>query len=250
METARFLKCLAEDESRLREVAAAADLGVSVPTCPEWTMAALVEHVGWVYLHKVECMRRGMPAQWPPAVEPQPPLALLDQAYAALLGEFAQREPEASTHTWYEPDQTVGFWVRRMAQETVIHRVDAELAAGEPVTPVPDDLAIDGIDEVLERFLGHGSVKWRDEFGPELTEADGSSVLVTAGERGWLVRMEPSGVVVEPASADAPASGRLSGDPLSVLLWLWRRADAGAVTFEGDRAALGRLRGLLGTATQ
>jgi len=28
-----------------------------------------------------------------------------------------------------------------MAQETVIHRIDAELAAGLPVTPVPADLA-------------------------------------------------------------------------------------------------------------
>ena len=44
-----------------------------------------------------------------------------------------------------------------MAQETVIHRVDAELAAGEPIAPIPDDLAVDGIDEVLERFLAYGS---------------------------------------------------------------------------------------------
>jgi hypothetical protein len=33
----------------------------------------------------------------------------------------ASRDPAGS---WYTPDQTVGFWIRRMAQETVIHRID------------------------------------------------------------------------------------------------------------------------------
>ena len=48
----------------------------------------------------------------------------------------------------------MGFWFRRMAHETVIHRVDAELAAGLPTAHVPDDLAIDGIDEVSRFFEG------------------------------------------------------------------------------------------------
>jgi uncharacterized protein (TIGR03083 family) len=264
-ETQRYLQCLAADEQRLREVAAR-DLAAAVPSCPEWTVHDLVEHVALVYLHKVECMRSGAPAEWPPQIEPGPPIALLDRAYAALLDEFAQRGPDAASYTWYSPEQTVGFWMRRMAQETVIHRVDAELALGEPLAAVPDDLAVDGIDEVLERFLGFGSVQWREDFGPELTEADGSAVLVTAGGREWLVRMEPSGVRVEPSagvqqsggsgppggagSAGSGAVGRLSGDPQSVLLWLWRRTDASAVTYEGDPQALGRLRELLGTATQ
>jgi hypothetical protein len=40
-----------------------------------------------------------------------------------------------------------------MAQETVIHRVDAELAAGAPVAVIPGDLAADGIDELLAAFV-------------------------------------------------------------------------------------------------
>jgi hypothetical protein len=45
-----------------------------------------------------------------------------------------------------------------MAQETVIHRADAELAAGAPVAVIPGDLAADGIDELLGRLraVRHG----------------------------------------------------------------------------------------------
>ena len=64
--------------------------------------------------------------------------------HGELRAEFRAREPGAPAPTWFGPDQTVGFWIRRMAQETVIHRIDAELAAGLPVTPVPGDLAADG----------------------------------------------------------------------------------------------------------
>ncbi|MEV4286740.1 maleylpyruvate isomerase N-terminal domain-containing protein [Nonomuraea bangladeshensis] len=79
----------------------------------------------------------------------------LDRSYAGLRAEFAAREPGEATLTWYDPDQTVGFWIRRMALETVVHRIDAELAAGTPVTPVPDDLAADGVDEILTVMLAY-----------------------------------------------------------------------------------------------
>jgi hypothetical protein len=68
------------------------------------------------------------------------PLAALGRAYGALRAEFRTRGPALPALTWYDPDQTVAFWIRRMAQETVIHRIDAELAARLPVTPVPGNL--------------------------------------------------------------------------------------------------------------
>lgn len=101
------------------------------------------------------------PAEWPPAgLAAEAPLALLGRAYGELRAEFSVREPDSPTPTWFAADQTVAFWIRRMAQETVVHRIDAELAAGLPVTAVPEDLAIDGIDEVLNRMLAFGSVAW------------------------------------------------------------------------------------------
>src|SRR5262245_3152590 len=140
---------LDQEYERLRAALAEADPAAPVPSCPEWTARDLEEHVTAVYLHKVECMRRGeFPKPWPPVEG----VGTRADAYAALAGEFAVRRPEDGTPTWYEPDQTVAFWIRRMANETAIHRVDADLAAGRAGEPIADDLSVDGIDEVLGAF--------------------------------------------------------------------------------------------------
>ena len=249
MTHARFLECLAADEARLREVAAP-DLTAQVPSCPEWTVADLVEHVAVVYLHKVECMRRGvLPRPWPPDVSGEAPIALLDRAYAALSAEFAERAPDSASFTWYPADQTVAFWVRRMAQETVIHRVDGELGAATLIAAIPDDIALDGVDEVLVRFLAYGTTEWAEEFGEQLAACDGRAVRIDSGGGSWLVRLTPEGTVVT-QDDDGEAAAMVSGDPEAVLLWLWRRVGDERVRFAGDEHLIAQLRQLLGVATQ
>jgi uncharacterized protein (TIGR03083 family) len=242
----RFLECLATDYARLREVAGHA-LDERVPTCPGWTGADLVAHVAEVYLHKTETMRRGAwPTPWPPDLRADP-LGALDDHYRGLVAEFAARSPTDGALTWYGPDQTVGFWLRRMAQETVIHRLDAELAAGVAHAPIPTDLAEDGIDEVLTRFLAYASVEYPDEFGEHLPECDGRTVQVDTGGAGWQVRLGPTAVTVERGQSD-PEAG-VCGEPDAVLRWVWRRAGDGAVRLDGNRWVIGKLRTLLGVAT-
>ena len=189
MERDAFLAYLDADFRRLRDVAA--DPAATVPTCPEWTVDDLRRHVATTYLHKVETMRRGgSPDPWPPDLDGEATTALLDRSYAELLDAFAARADTDRAPTWYDPDQTVGFWVRRMAHETVIHRVDAELAAGEPIAGIPADLAADGIDEVLETFLAYASRKWPEDFGDLLRDDD--AVLVATGGAA-LARAGPPG---------------------------------------------------------
>lgn len=258
MERSRLLECLAADYGRLREVAAA-DLTATVPSCPGWTVADLVRHVAEVYLHKTECMRLNtFPDPWPPAgLASEEPIALLDRAYAALTAEFAARDDDTPSRTWHEPDQTVGFWIRRMAQETVIHRLDAELALGVPVAAIPDDLAVDGIDELLKLFVGYGSHAWLEEFAPVLAGAADRTVIVGVdGGPGWLVRPSTTGVVVEDAdpaaAASTPVEATVSGSAAGVLRWLWARESPGVseAQAEGDAAALDELRKLLVASTQ
>jgi predicted lipid carrier protein YhbT len=134
-----------------------------------------------------------------------------------------------------------------MAQETVIHRVDAELAAGLPVSPIPDDLALDGVDEVLERFLAYGSRMWQEDFGKLLDDLDGRAVRVVAGDRSWVAAMANDGVTV---SAHGDSAASVSGAPQPLLLWLWRRAGDADVAVDGDAALVAKLRELLGAATQ
>ena len=63
--------------------------------------------------------------------------------HAKLLSELAAHRPSDHTWTWWEPDQTVGFWYRRMALETVVHRVDIEAQFG-PLSAIDPALAVDG----------------------------------------------------------------------------------------------------------
>jgi uncharacterized protein (TIGR03083 family) len=206
--------------------------------------------VAEVYLHKAEAMRQQrLPTPWPPDLTGEEPIALLDRAYADLVGEFARRDPDGPAWTWYGPDQTVGFWVRRMAQETVIHRVDAELALGEASAPIPDDLAVDGIDEVLRVFLEYATQTWRDDFGDQLADWGDRAVVVSTDGGRWRVTVQPSGAVVTTDGAgDGQASVRGAAVPL--LLWLWGRGGDGELAVDGDRTLVDHLRRLLVTATQ
>jgi len=256
MDDSRFLECLSSDYASLRDAAAATEPTVPVPGCPGWTMGDLVSHVAMVYLHKVTSMRTGqVPRSWPPPyLAEEPLLPLLERAYGELMATFSERDPADPTPTWYDPDQTVAFWIRRMAQETVIHRIDAEQAAGLPVTAVPDDLAVDGVDEVLKRFLAYESVGWPDEFaqlkGGHLASEDGrDTITVTAGQAAWTLRPSPRGVAVEDGAGDHPRVA-IEAAPDPMLRWSWGRTGDDAVRVTGDREWADYLRRMLAEVTQ
>jgi uncharacterized protein (TIGR03083 family) len=266
MENVRFLECLDSDYRRIRGVVPG-HLSASVPTCPGWDVAALVRHVGEVYLHKVECMRAGGPLEtpWPPAgLLDEEPVALLDRAYSALTAEFIGRDPGDLGGGFYDPDPTVGFWIRRMAQESVIHRVDAELGAGVAVSPVPDDLAVDGVDELLRVFIGWAFGKWPGDFAEALKDSPGYAILIQAGAPAdspggsWLVQMAPDRLTVAGGPGEhLPDSVRpdvtVGGAPADVLRWGWNRETPGAASplrIAGNAEALIEFRQCLVAGTQ
>jgi uncharacterized protein (TIGR03083 family) len=243
----RFLETLETDYRRLRAVVGGA-LGEPVPTCPGWTGADLANHVAEVYLDKTETMRRGEePKSWQPDLGTDP-LAALDRAYGELTAEFAARKPDDWAASWYEPGQTVGWWIRRMAQETVIHRVDAELAAGVEPLPIPADVAADGIDELLVCFFAYGFAAYPEYMAEHLAGCDGDIVRIDIPEASWLLQLGPDTVTVEQGSADADAVIRGSED--AVVRWLWRRLGNDAVELDGNRGVVGKLRHLLKESTQ
>ena len=254
MEYSRFLDCLGADFARLRAVVPT-DLSAVVPSCPGWTVADLARHVGEVYLHKTLAMREGAePGPWPPAgLAEEEPLALLDRAYAGLRGELAARKPEDPAGTWYTPDQTVGFWIRRMAQETVIHRIDAELGTGQSVAPVPADLAIDGIDELLKVFVAYSVAEWGDYFTEILANSPGRTYIFQTDCAAWRARTGPGLFAVEDGAGEDAADVTVSGPPAAMLRWVWNReadSEPGDVTVEGAPEAVGELQRCIVVATQ
>jgi uncharacterized protein (TIGR03083 family) len=250
----RYLELLAADGERLAAVAQD-HLDQPVPTCPGWDAAEVVRHTGSVFHHKIACVRLGRDpeeGEWqqsPP--EGRDLIGWYREALVALVDLLGSRDPASPAYTWYPPEQDVAFWQRRMAQEAAVHRVDAEAASGQ-VTAVEDDLAVDGIDEVLDLFLrfDFDSNDVAAEPDLDITRHAGRSVLVRTGRHAWHVGVasgEPEQIVLlrEPA----PAQATVSAEPSELLLWLWGRRPDAAVTVSGDQAAAAALRDLLSVVT-
>jgi uncharacterized protein (TIGR03083 family) len=246
----RYLELLQADAARLASVAARG-LDAVVPTCPGWTVRDALVHTGHVYLHKVVHMRTQARAEFPPEPAPErDEVQWFSAALETLVGELVARGPDAPSYTWWPADQTVGFWYRRMSQETAVHRYDVE-SAFDATTPVAEDLAVDGVDEMLERFLSGDWAKNVDaeEWGDVSPEAGaGKSILVRTGTTAWRVALYPDRIDFERGASDGDAS--VTGEPSNVLLWLWGRVPDSAVTLAGDTGALAALRGRLHIAGQ
>jgi hypothetical protein len=138
----------------------------------------------------------------------------------------------------------LAFGALRQAQETAIHRADAESASGATPDYQPA-FAADGIDELI---MGFGRRrKYAPAAGPDPTTADGARLRVLAADTGdaWLVeahegRLQPRRVTV-PDTGDAEEAGcTLTGPASGVYLYLWNRAGAAraGVTVTGDPGVL------------
>ncbi|MEP6696765.1 MAG: maleylpyruvate isomerase family mycothiol-dependent enzyme [Pseudonocardiales bacterium] len=246
METSRYLDLLRADGGLLAATARL-DLDAEVPPCPGWRVRDAVEHTAEVYEHKLACIDlRANPDPWPPArPADRDPVQWFMDAHGRLLDVLTTHDPATPAYTWFPPDQTVGFWVRRMAQETAVHRVDVQ-SAFDAVTTVDAELATDGVDEVLTLMLAGD---WSDD--PIEWMGGGERVAVSTGGRSWLVTFDAREItVVESGKSGGSADATVSGAPSDVLLWLWGRAGDDAVEFSGDAAAIRLLRGWLATATE
>jgi uncharacterized protein (TIGR03083 family) len=242
MDYETFVEHVGDDGRRL-VATATGSLSLDVPSCPGWTVRDVVAHVAQVYEHKIACTALGRaPDPWPPEwPADRDPIEWLGDAHERLLEMFRTSEPSTPSATWWPPDQTVGFWARRMAQETAVHRVDAEQAVGS-ATPVDADLATDGVDEVLLLMLAGD---WSED--PD-DAATGQRVAISTGGRTWLVAIERESMAVTDGGDAADAT--LGGEPSDVLLWLWGRIPDHGVERSGDEGALRVLRSRLVLATQ
>lgn len=242
VDKARYLETLDAD-SKLLAASAARDLTAPVPFCHDWAVADVVKHVAEVYEHKIAAIERQgeRPDPWPPKwPEGRDALDWFGDARERLLGALAHADPGATAWTWWPPNQTAGFWVRRMTQETAVHRVDVEAATGT-ASAIDNELALDGIDEVLMVMLAGD---WSVDPQPHLT----GTVDVTADDRLWQVTMTSTEVEVGPRGR--PPDATVSADPSTLLLWLWGRAADSEVEITGDALAARRFRARLAAATQ
>jgi uncharacterized protein (TIGR03083 family) len=239
-----YIDHVRSDASRMA-ASAEGQLGADVPSCPGWTVRDAMEHTAEVYRHKIACMReKAFPQPWPPERDAEPTLDYFRRATDDLLTELTSRDSLEFAETWWWDERTVGFWGRRMAHESAIHRVDVELAI-EDVSEIDGALAVDGVDEVLRRMLAGD---WSDE---PVTGHPGTVVRVETANAAWRIVMEPSAAVASVDRwPDMPVDATVTGEPAYLYLWLWCRGPSDRLAIAGDKAAVDHLDARMRLATQ
>lgn len=228
-------------------IADAARRGVDrdVPSCPGWTLADLIRHVGAVHrwAHEVISGRlTGRPrdmfalldAAGAAAVAPDDLAAWFVEGHADLVAALLHTSDDEQFWTFGDGPSPVGFWARRQAHETAMHAVDAQLAVAAPdeVAPLPTWFAVDGIDEFLDVFVRRPGAMARSD--PARTLA----VAPIDDPARWLITIGPESVTAQRTDGDAPADATLTGTAHDLYCALWNRSPIDRVDVDGDASVL------------
>jgi len=117
---------------RFSSVMATLAPGHDVTTCPGWTVLDLAEHLGVIHRWAEELVRLRSPVR----IARDAPTSLRDDVNPERITEGGDRliatllaaNPDDEMWAW-GLDQHVRFWSRRQLHETLVHRMDLELAA-------------------------------------------------------------------------------------------------------------------------
>lgn len=261
----QYVAHLQRESARLQEVLAEAADDARVPTCPDWTTLDLLWHMaeGHLFWTAAVELNGASPAdvgdQAARPTSDRTELArLAQQAADSFAQALATRGPDAACWTWAD-EHTTGWVARRQAHEALIHRVDAELTAGDR-SPRQPAFAADGVDEALRVMFG-GVPSWaRFTVNPEHRVR----LRATDAQMSWLVRVgrltgvgpqsgkhfdEPA-LDVADGDDGSPASAEVSGAAADLDCWLWNRPGLGEVQQEGSPATLAAFAQVLASGVQ
>lgn len=241
MEVSELLDALAAEGAVFADAIDRAEPAAAVPSCPGWTLRDLVHHIGGVHrwVTRIVGERRSEPVGddlevvsggWPEDRD----LASWFRAGHALLVDALRAAPgDLACWTFLRAPSPLAMWARRQAHETVIHRVDAELASGR-VTPLVPALAADGIDELLTCFVPRRSTSLRTTV-PRM-------IGVQAADTGdaWTVTTGTDAPRTERGDGDGDVVVR--GDAGDLYLLVWNRRSLEGLDVKGDPSLLDQWR--------
>ena len=235
------------ESERFAEVLADTHSDVRVPSCPDWTAGDLLWHLTETQLfwagilgrdarteEDVEAVERAKPdrpSELPAALE------LRRGATESLLAELGRLDDAEPRWSWFDPDQTVGFTRRMQTYEATMHRVDAELAAGLPVSPIAPDVAAGAVGHGIEAMWG-----WMADWATYEPKAIAEFVATDTGQT-WQVELghwfgtgPESGKEFDAPRAVPATSGTptitASAPVVDLALWAWGRG--GSADISGD----------------
>lgn len=234
MDFAAWVEVIRAEGRRMADTAAGLALDDPVPSCPGWKVRRLVSHMGRVHRMAAllvsearqefpSALAEVLPEGWPPDGEL---IGWLRDGCGRLAAALEAAPADLECVTFREGQPARDFWARRQAHETSIHRVDAELAAGVPVTGFDAEYAADGIDELLTMFILRPG---RNPNAPRLMTL---AVEASDAGRGWTA------VIGQGKAASRRGAGKadctVTGPASDLYTFLWNRTPAGGLGVEGD----------------
>lgn len=247
LDFADLLRLMDERSAAFRAaVAAAPSLDVRVPTCPEWTLFDLVQHLGEGRRRWAAIVAAG-PADAPAAVSaPVPPregealLAWFAASTQELLDALREAGPDRGCWTWWGPSQspqTTGAVARHQLQQVAVHAYDAQVAVGAP-QPLPDEVALDGVDEFLTTCVATTAAWPHQPAVVDYHATEGRSWRLWFSADGARTARLPAPVAVEgPEVAYVSARGTAH----ELVMFCYGRISTDALQVDGDRRVFDQL---------
>jgi uncharacterized protein (TIGR03083 family) len=224
----QFLTAIRSAATRLHDHAERAGLDVAVPSCPDWNVAALVTHQGMVHRWAAANVRgesehRAEDSEAAAAAAPDL-LTWFDEGAQELIEALIEAPDDLETMVFLPnaPPPRL-FWARRQAHETTIHSVDAQAAELRRLprpaeTMINEELAADGIDELLRGFLPRRKSKLRSQSSYVI------EIHATGADRRWQVAVSDQPPLCVRGATWSP-DAVITGSALELYLGLWNRTD-------------------------
>lgn len=237
-------------------VSSAPSLDEQVPTCPEWTLFDLAQHLGEGRRRWAATVAAGPAAAGPvgsgPEGAPAAPrerealLAWLAASTQQLLDALREAGPDRGCWTWWgtsQSPQTCGAVARHQLQEITVHTYDAQLTVGAP-QPLPDAVALDGVEEFLSTCCATTSAWPHEPAAVDYHATEGRSWRLWLSADGARTARLPqpgsmpaTGAGEDPDAADACARGTAS----ELVLTLYGRVAVDSLKLDGDRRLFDQL---------
>ena len=226
------LAALRSEGRLLADAVASGDGGAAVPGIDAWTLDDVARHTGSVHEWICEVVRSGRPDWGYDDLMPRAP-----QEHTALSSWYLSRLDDlvavlsatpASSEVWtlFDTPSGIDFWKRRQCFETLVHRYDAEGAAGRR-TPIDPVVATDGVEEALQM------VRHRTRFANDREVR--FAVRTTDTDRAWTLRIGGSLPRAERTlTPGAEGDVELSGRAADLVVHLWNRPPEQPVQLAGD----------------
>ncbi|MDA8045139.1 MAG: maleylpyruvate isomerase family mycothiol-dependent enzyme [Actinomycetota bacterium] len=219
LDTGSHLSALTADSEAFARLAEE-HLDRPVESCPGWTVADLVGHLGGVYSWVELVVQAG--GSRPEGHRDAPPeeradlMTWFQDWRDRAVDALTTRAPQDPAWMFVAPHSTnIGWWRRRQAMETAIHLHDVQTAAGQP-TAVAPELAADGVDEALTVFLP-GYLQRQPVAGLQGT----LHLHCTDTDGEWVVDF--TGPLPEVRREHAKSDTALRGPAADLFLWVWNR---------------------------